>query len=771
MKYFLTLFISLSFGYAATCQDPLDVLPVSGRNELFHSFLMAEGGRLWDARADSVTAALGSAQSLLQRQGQLKAAYLKLLGDLPDKTPLEAEMQGVIQGDGYYIEKITYQSSPNHHVTANFYIPDTGTGPFPAVLVMCGHYPVAKSIGLYQQLSALLAMNGIAALIVDPFSQGERYQIQNPDNGNLAFLGESGTKQHTRLDVGAMLSGTSVVAHALWDNHRGVDYLYSRTDVVDTSRVGCTGSSGGGAQATYLAAFDERLKVAAINSFLMNEETLFSTIGPQTGSQNLSFEGANLIDHPDYITLFAPKPFLILAGTTDFFDVTATQATYDEAKAVYSLLGQPDNVGYFEENAGHGYLKPRREAAVRWFRKWFYNDNSVVTEPDDIAILAGTDLQVTNTGQVMTAYPDEKSVTVLNNQMAAQYESYRTDFWNQNPVEVALDTVRSLIRWNAYAAVSVEETETINRNGYSIQKMIISSGDDVPVPALLFVPDGASNASPVLYVDGRGKNEDAGEGGVLEQIFVDSGKVVLSIDVRGFGETTDNPAKNESKHGNKEHRNAVISGYIGKTLIGQRVEDIGKAIDVLLARPEVDASKLTLIGIDRAGSAVLHAAALDNRVKNTIIRQSFESWIPMVNNPTELHNLTHVVPFALTYYDLPDLVKTLPAGSVTYFEEPYEVVVSTRKAPLSKEGFLGVNYPNPAASQTVIPFSLTSEGMVSIKLVDMSGQLLNSFDAGFKVAGNHEVVINVAAYPASSCMVQLWVNGRFLASRVMTLVN
>ncbi|MEZ4686398.1 MAG: hypothetical protein R3B47_10120 [Bacteroidia bacterium] len=44
-----------------------------------------------------------------------------------------------------------------------------------------------------------------------------------------------------------------------------------------------------------------------------------------------------------------------------------------------------------------------------------------------------------------------------------------------------------------------------------------------------------------------------------------------------------------------------FAGYIGKTLIGQRVEDIMKALDVVSNHPDVDTKDRDSAGIDRAG--------------------------------------------------------------------------------------------------------------------------------------------------------------------------
>ena len=50
----------------------------------------------------------------------------------------------------------------------------------------------------------------------------------------------------------------------------------------------------------------------------------------------------------------------------------------------------------------------------------------------------------------------------------------------------------------------------------------------------------------VLYINGQGKNEDAGPGGPIEKL-VKSGRSVLAVDLRGTGETQNT---SQSKFGN-----------------------------------------------------------------------------------------------------------------------------------------------------------------------------------------------------------------------------
>ncbi len=727
-------------------QENLDIIPIPGRNELFHQLLLNKVDTLSKQRAEAVELALNSEEAFMERQQRLYEDYLMLLGDLPEKSPLNALVVDTITSDDVYrIERLHYQSLPNHHVSANFYIPDTGTAPYPSVIITCGHYPVAKTYVDYQNLAILFAKNGIAALLVDPIAQGERYQMTN-SSGTIAYSGGSGTTEHTMLDVGAVLTGTSVVGYELWDNHRGVDYLYSRTDVVDTSKIGCAGHSGGGAQATYLLAYDKRLKAGAVANFIMNEKTLYNTIGPQTGSQNLSYEGAYSIDHPDYISMFAPKPFMIIATTTDFFDINGTYETFDEVKLVYDTLNVPEKVSLFVTSDVHDYTKVKREGAVRWFKRWFYNDNDTIIEGDQTT-LSGDDLEVTESGQVIYEWEDELSVDVLNLRLADSLADDRETFWNENTKDSCLNMVKKLIVYEPYQEPLIAaDSGTIDRGDYTIEKINILCGDDVPVPGLLFSSKTKpATSSAILYVDGRGKDHDADEGKWIEKLVVDSGYIVFAVDVRGFGETVDNPAKNESKHKNNEHRNTVISLYAGKTLIGQRVTDIMKSLDVLLARDDVDTSNISIVGIDRAGPVVMHAAALEEKFKSITIRLSDSSWVNIVGSPLSSNKMTHIVPGALKYYDLPDIVASISPRPVFYADEPVIEGPSGDVAIKSLDAdYLKVCYPNPASDNTLISYSIPEPGNVKLKLFDSQGREVDTILDEYQIANSYSINYDIS---------------------------
>src|SRR5262245_21459971 len=320
-----------------------------------HAFLLKEAQKHFDARRE-VIAKLQTPDDIKKRQQMLKERFLEALGGFPEKAPLNAKITREIKGDGFRVEHVVYESRPMHHVTANFYIPD-GKGPFPGVLVPCGHSANGKAAEAYQRVCALMAKHGMAVLCYDPIGQGERIQLLDA-MGKPAIAGS--TSEHTMVGVGALLVGQSTATYRIWDGIRSLDYLASRAEV-DAKRLGCTGNSGGGTLTSYLMALDDRIVAAAPSCYLTTLERLFATIGPQDAEQNIPGQVAFGMDQSDYVFLRAPRPTLMLVATRDFFDIDGAWTTFREAKGLYGLLGHPERMEIAESNTTHGYPREHRE--------------------------------------------------------------------------------------------------------------------------------------------------------------------------------------------------------------------------------------------------------------------------------------------------------------------------------------------------------------------------------------------------------------------------
>jgi hypothetical protein len=89
-----------------------------------------------------------------KKRPELRRQFLDMMGlwPLPPKTDLKATVTGTVEGDGFTVEKLHFQSVPGLYVTANLYIPRASpdrkvgdTHKYPAVLYVCGHGNVVEN--------------------------------------------------------------------------------------------------------------------------------------------------------------------------------------------------------------------------------------------------------------------------------------------------------------------------------------------------------------------------------------------------------------------------------------------------------------------------------------------------------------------------------------------------------------------------------------------------------------------------------------------------
>src|SRR5262249_15437824 len=340
--------------------DDLSVLPGDAKNPprgLLGASCQAELQRHLAARRAEVNR-LRTPEDIRKRQQALRQRFIDALGGFPERTPLSPRVVGVIRGKGYTIEKVIYQSRPDHHITANFYLPEAKS-PVPAVLMPIGHSANGKAADYVQRGAILLAQNGIAVLAYDPIGQGQR---RPPLRAGKPLLPQS-TSEHTMAGIGALLVGRNTASYRVWDGIRSLDYLASRPEV-DAKKLGCTGCSGGGTLTSYLMALDDRILAAAPSCYITSLERLFATRGPQDAEQNIPGQVAFGMEHADYLTMRGPRPTLICAATRDFFDIQGTWASFREAKRIYGLLGHAERIDLVESDSGHGFPRAQREAML-----------------------------------------------------------------------------------------------------------------------------------------------------------------------------------------------------------------------------------------------------------------------------------------------------------------------------------------------------------------------------------------------------------------------
>jgi dienelactone hydrolase len=200
-----------------------------------------------------------------------KVALLqKSLGDFPPAGTagqVPVVVTKTIDGDGFRIEKIVYESRPRLIVTANLYVPAEPRGPMPGIVIIHSHHN-PKTQGELQDMGMTWARQGCLVLIPDELGHGERREHPFATEKSFPTPYKVGRQDYFfRYNTGVQLHlvGESLIGWMVWDLRRGIDLLLTRPGI-DKNKIIVLGSvAGGGDPAGVLAAVDRR--VAAVVPF------------------------------------------------------------------------------------------------------------------------------------------------------------------------------------------------------------------------------------------------------------------------------------------------------------------------------------------------------------------------------------------------------------------------------------------------------------------------------------------------------------------------
>jgi dienelactone hydrolase len=321
-------------------------------DEMIQAYLQRETAK-FSARYDDDVKSLADWQAKKRPKYIDEYYYMLGLSPRPEKTPLAATVTGAIEGDGYVVEMLHFQSRPRLYVTGNLYRPAAAKAGerLPAVLYVCGHSGRGRNGNkvAYQSHGIWFARHGYVCLVLDTLQLGEIAAFHHGTYNLERWWWHS--RGYTPAGVEA------------WNGVRGIDYLVSRGDV-DGQRIAVTGISGGGAATFWVAAADERVSAAV----------------PVSGMADLEAYVPNRVinGHCDCMFLYntfawpwtriaglvAPRPMLFVNSDQDaIFPMDANERIDVRLERLYGLYGAGDRFDAVVSIGGHAYRQDIRQAA------------------------------------------------------------------------------------------------------------------------------------------------------------------------------------------------------------------------------------------------------------------------------------------------------------------------------------------------------------------------------------------------------------------------
>jgi dienelactone hydrolase len=516
------------------------------------------------------------------------------LDPMPERTPLNARVTGVIQRKGYRIEKIVFESRPGFPVTGHLYVPD---GPpdakFPVILNPHGHWQHKKMEPTVQYRLIFQALHGYLAFIVD--SPG--YSFEGDALVERRYAG-------SHMDFPLTVGSANATAVYVWDLMRALDYLETRPEA-DMTRVGLTGASGGGLATMYEYAADPRIKAAVAVVYPSSME-----VNPDNGCPCNHVPGALQIgDRSDVMAVRAPAPILVIGAQEDGeFPPAGTQLTGEKLKKIWALYGADEQTAWKIFPGGHDYNKSMRELAMGFFDRWLkgQGDGSPVPEPD-----------------IKTEDPNDRQFLAMPD-VPAGLKTMR-DIAKESLAATGSATWEDVVRLNGGLPARVPLDFTVVSKEGDKEAVTFQSEKGLTVPGLLWLPAGKPKGGVVLIAE---DGKIAAEKQFDVPALVAAGYACLAIDARGTGEL--------------DGLDIRLMTYLGTAPAFAMAVDTVAAVDAMKRY----APKVAVIGSGLGGSQVpLYAGLMDPSIAYVAGLQGIGSFADELGFPTEDNDVDY---FALT---------------------------------------------------------------------------------------------------------------------------
>jgi len=626
LAYLFFVLISLHSQYDVSLFDFWKFYSDS-ENAMYKSSCQKAFQQLHERKADMMQ--LQTLDAHLKRQEAVKKKLEQLVGPLPEKTPLNARVTGVIHKEDYRVEKLIYESLPGYYVSAALFIPADLKAKAPAVVYASGHTANGFRSESYQHIIINLVKKGFIVLAFDPVGQGERLQYYDEKAGKSRF---GPTTEHSYPGAQCYISGYSPTLYFIWDGIRSLDYLLSRKEV-DPARIGMTGRSGGGTQTAYTAALDDRILAAAPECFITSMEYVLKSIGPQDAEQNLIHMISEGLDHADLLEVRAPKPCLMITTTRDFFSIQGARETFSEVLQFYNALEAGDQMAMVEDDDVHTSTKKNREAMYAFFQK--YLDNPGNPADQEVEVFKEKDLWVTETGQLATSLKSE-TLFSLNRKIAknqiAKLKLFRV---SEDFDEHAEKTGREALRLSGFTSPEYSGEAVFSgrytTEEYVLEKYLIPGSGSYMLPAALIMPAGTGNKEVLLLLHEEGMEHLAGKDSLMIHSLLKEGYSLLLFDVRGIGSLGPGYLKGDAYIDNTSFNQWFAGILTNKSTVGMRAEDIFRIVDFIENRGE-EFEILSAIASGASGSELLHAAVFDKRIQKIGLVNPFISFADIVLN-------------------------------------------------------------------------------------------------------------------------------------------
>ncbi len=577
------------------------------------------------------------------RDARIKALR-ESLGQFPaPPKDLKVKVTGTLEGDGYRIENLVFESRPGLLVTANLYLPAKPPKMMPGILLCHSHHN-PKTEGELQDMGMNWARLGCMVLVMDQLGHGERRQ--HPFRTAKDFDGTFRVGRqdyYFRYNVAMQLHtiGESLVGWMAWDMMRGVDLLLSRPGI-DKDRIILLGAvAGGGDPAAVTAAIDPRITaVVPFNFGGPQPETTYPL--PDDAEKSFNYAGGGSWESTRNLRLSARDgflPWVIVGSVAPRRLVYGHEFAWDrERDPVWVRLEKI--YGFYEARehlaaaTGRGRLSGRppesthcnnigaehRKGIYPAFKKWFG-----MPEPERefqqrrpaeelLCLTAESGLKARPVFELASALAEERMKQAWDLLGKLTPEARRR--------QLQQEWAKLLGEVEPKADPKVQAFDSQRAGEVLVHRVVLETEPGISIPLLLLTPPKAKDAKlPVVVAFAQeGKKAFLEKRSETIAALLQGGVAVCLPDLRGTGETRPGDARGRTTAATSLSSSELM---LGQTLVGSRLRDLRSILRYMRSRPDLDAARLALWGdsfapvnpADRNLAAPLDAEKLPNQAE------------------------------------------------------------------------------------------------------------------------------------------------------------
>ena len=313
-------------------------------------------------------------QDFAAYQRSIKEKLTDLLGDTPERVPLDTIVEETVEHEDFTERRISFAVETDVRAVCIFCIPKTGKEKYPLAVCLQGHgkgmhvsmgrrkYESEKPDMGDRDVAVQALKRGYAAICLDQRGFGERRtEIEMP-------AGKDGGPKCQVTAMNALMVGRTLIGERVWDVSRAIDLALTYPEI-DGERILCTGNSGGGTTTYYAAAMDARIKVAmpscAVCTFKSSICNIYHCVC------NYVPRISKYMEMGDIAAAIAPRKLIVINGKLDnIFPQAGVEECFDTIKAIYTAAGVPDNCALATGQSGHRYYAAEAWSAFDGMESW-----------------------------------------------------------------------------------------------------------------------------------------------------------------------------------------------------------------------------------------------------------------------------------------------------------------------------------------------------------------------------------------------------------------